>query len=130
MTPPTEHNRRTDDTRLALLEQAVRATEKRHEENKESLVAVHKRISEGNVSTAAGLKVISDKLDATLTNCSLHTVQTSVLARSFGYIETAIYILGVGALIIFGWIYGHVTGVDHTALTQLLGNLKKLKGAL
>lgn len=63
MTPPTEHNRRTDDTRLALLEQAIKATEKRHDENRSSLNAIHKRITDFDYKFDHLADAIIDKVD-------------------------------------------------------------------
>lgn len=147
--PESSGERRTNDTRLALVEKSIKDLEKLQAKYEDSIASVHKRISETRTLTLREmkdnskelsdsmdtkldkfsaaldekLKVFTDKFDA----CARHIGQTSVLFKALSYIEWTIYILGAGLLVIFGWIYTHATGADHTTIHQLLGHLKKLK---
>lgn len=66
--------RRVDDNpesvqvRLALLERAAADAERRHNENKDSLIAVHRRITdfgkEFTISLEKGIDAIIDKMDS------------------------------------------------------------------
>lgn len=130
--------RRANDIRIALLEKSVKDIEKVQLEYKQSLDSVHKRISETRTLTLAeqksNFKEFSDALDVKLKvftdkfdNCSIHIGNTSVLFKALSYVEWAIYVVGAGLLIVFGWIYTHATGTDHSAMHQVAEHLKKLK---
>jgi len=77
--------RRTDDVnvRLALLEKCQSDTERRHAENKESLIAIHKRISQIKEEFADevknGFRELLEKMDSKNAHCEAHGKKTAAV---------------------------------------------------
>lgn len=81
--------RRTDDTnvRLALVEQSCSQAEVRHIENKTSLIAVHRRITESTSLTTKGIDAILEKLDKKNEDCAEHKGRTVKLESNILWVE-------------------------------------------
>lgn len=85
--------RRTDDVnvRLALLEKGQSDTERRHAENKESLIAIHKRISQIKEEFADEVKIgfqeIIAMMDDKKTTCIEHEKKTDKVATDIRWLK-------------------------------------------
>ncbi len=110
---PNGTERRTDDTsvRLALLESASLTAEKRHVENKKSLAAVHKRLTEIKADVAAELKTgidsILKKIDDKNAQCMEHAKLLTEVQNNMHWLDR--WALGISAAVttIGGWIFTH-----------------------
>lgn len=110
---PNGPERRTDDTsvRLALLEQNVLVADVRHKENKKSLAAVHKRLTEIKSEVASevktGLDAILKKMDDKNVQCAEHGRLLAEVQSNIHWIDR--WALGISAAVttIGGWIFAH-----------------------
>lgn len=107
-----EH-RRKDDVRIALLEQAAKQSESRHNENKQSLIAVHKRITEIQKGVEnevkQGLAAIFAKIDVQQTNqhekCQKHLERITKIETGIIWIDRWAMALSTAIIAIGGWIF-------------------------
>lgn len=110
--------------RLALLEQSQKQfkedTEKRHTENHESLIAVHKRITgvddriaqlgqDFDDALSRGLDAIMDKLDKQDELYQARSERITKIEAAQIWIERSLYGLGSVGVLIAGWIFHHGT---------------------
>lgn len=107
--------RREDNTnvRLALLEKACSDTERRHVENKESLVAVHIRITklgkDFEQALSKGLDAIMDKLDKQDELYQARSERIPKIEAAQIWVERSLYGMGAFGVIVAGWIFHHGT---------------------
>jgi len=151
-TPYKGEERRQDPTsvRLALLEKAVEDAKGRDKTTQESLVAVHKRISETRDKLSADVKegfkdvgtavaAVMDKLEGLKTLraeekkdqdkvCKDCSDALSALKENrnwmYAWVATAWgAIIGIGS-----WVFKHASNVDGETASHAINAVKKLKG--
>jgi thiamine biosynthesis lipoprotein ApbE len=109
----TGEERRGDNTsvRLALLEQAQTGTERRHEENKKSLIAVHVRITalgkDFEAALSKGLDAIIDKMDKQNALFNERSERITKLEYAQIWVERSLYGMGAFGVMVAGWIFNH-----------------------
>jgi len=105
--------RRADEVsvRLALLERGQHDTERRHEENKKSLTAIHVRISDikedFRQALTLGIDAIVDKLDAQNKMYEQRAERITRVETALIWAERALYGLGAWGVAMSGWIFHH-----------------------
>lgn len=109
------------ETRLALLERAALDADVRHKENKDSLIAVHKRLTESHKALAYELKLgieavlrrMDEEKDSRTAQCKEHSDRTTKLENNMLWIDRWVLAVSTGVLMIFGWIATHIQNVSH-----------------
>ena len=110
----TEYNgeeRRTDNTsvRLALLEKGQSDAERRHAENKDSLISVHKRITELKKdftdSLGKGLDAIIDRIDAQQIDRVNCKSRITALEKDISWLDRWVLALSTLTVAISGWLF-------------------------
>ena len=143
MSADEPRDRRKDDTRIALLEQAVADIKGRDSETQKSLGAVHKRISETRDKLSRdmkeGFEAVMKKMDDHKNDvkaekvvqdrdCKECAADITTLKENrrwlYGWLSAVwTAIIGMGL-----WIFGHASNVDQEAARAAAEVLKKLKG--
>jgi hypothetical protein len=138
MTPWQGEERRKHPTevRLALLEQAITNIEAGHKENKESLISVHKRISEVRNGMSLEISVIKKEVALEVKNgldaifnkmaekekiCKEHQNRTTILETHFGWVKAWVLAAWTAILSLGGWAFAH-NGQEH--ITSMLPKIK------